>query len=215
VLPLRLAAPPDRPLRVLALGAHCDDIEIGAGGTILRLIAEYRAIEICWLVCASDPVRKGEAHASAAGFAAGATRLDIIVGDFPENVLPSHGPAVREFLIEHGRRFAPDLVLSPHRHDLHQDHRLLGELSLQLFRDHPVFEYEIAKYDGDLHTPNVYVVLEPELVDQKVALLHQHFSSQSHRPWFDAEAFRGLLRLRGIEVNTRYAEGFHTRKLVL
>jgi LmbE family N-acetylglucosaminyl deacetylase len=215
VLKLRFAAPTDRPWRVLALGAHCDDIEIGAGGTILRLVGEDPTIEICWLVCASDAVRAAEARSSAAAFASGAARLEIVIGAFPENVLPSHGPEVREFIVQHARPFAPDLVLSPHRDDLHQDHRLLGQLSLQLFRDHPILEYEIAKYDGDLHTPNVYVGLDTHIVDRKVALLHEQFASQVHRPWFDAEAFRGLMRLRGIEGNERFAEGFHARKLVI
>lgn len=215
MLPLALHAPAGRPLRLLCLGAHCDDIEIGAGGTVLRLLAEHPGTEVCWLVVASDPVRRAEAEHSASRFAAAAGSCTVAVGDFAENVLPAHAVDVRAFVLEHGRPFAPDVVLCPHRLDLHQDHRLLGELSLQLFRDHPILEYEIAKYDGDLHTPNLYVALDDDTVARKLALLHECFASQAHRPWFDDDAFRGLLRLRGIEVNARFAEGFHVRKLAL
>jgi LmbE family N-acetylglucosaminyl deacetylase len=215
VLRLSFAQPPDRPLRILCIGAHSDDIEIGAGGTIMHLLDAHLGAEVCWIVCASDDVRRKEAEASAHVVCAGAGTLSTTIGDLPENVLPQHGAAVREMLVAHARPFAPDLVFSPHRDDLHQDHRLLAELALQLFRDHPILEYEIVKYDGDLHTPNVYVEVDESIARRKVDLLFEHFPSQQTRTWFDREAFFGLMRLRGIECNVKYAEGFHAHKLVI
>jgi LmbE family N-acetylglucosaminyl deacetylase len=215
VLRLSLAQPPDRPLRILCIGAHCDDIEIGAGATIMRLVASHPGTEICWVVCASGDVRRREAESSVQAFCAGAADVTVAIGDLPENILPQHVLEVRELLDQHARPFGPDIVFCPHRDDLHQDHRLLAEMALQLFRDHPIFEYEIVKYDGDLHTPNVYVEVDDSLARRKVDLLFEHFPTQQRRPWFDREAFLGLMRLRGIECNSRYAEGFHAHKIAL
>ena len=209
--------PLDAPLRVLALGAHCDDVEIAAGATLLRLLGERPGSELCVLVVASDEVRAAEARAAAehlAGLACVA-RLEVRIGSLSENVLPAQVQEVRDLAVEHGRPFAPHLVLAPHLADRHQDHRVVAEVAHQIFRDHPVLEYEIVKYDGDLHTPNVYVPVSAELAMRKVELLEQHYVSQHGRTWFDREAFFGLMRLRGIECNAPYAEGFHVRKLVL
>ena len=209
--------PLDRPLRVLALAAHCDDVEIGAGAMLLRLLQERPDTALCVVIAGSDDVRGAEACASAAALCArsDAPAPEVHLGGLPENVLPSHTPTVRDLVLAHGRPFAPDLVLSPHLLDRHQDHRVMAETAHQLFRDHPILEYEIAKYDGDLHTPNVYVPVSPEVARDKVDLLHEHFPSQHGRTWFDREAFFALLRLRGVECNAHYAEGFHVRKLVL
>ncbi len=206
-----------RPLRVLALAAHCDDVEIGAGATLLRLLREHPGASLCIVIAASDDLRAAEARASAAALAAhaGAAPPEVHLGSLPENVLPVHTTTVRDLVLAHGRPFAPDLVFSPHLLDRHQDHRVMAETAHQLFRDHPILEYEIAKFDGDLHTPNVYVPVAPEVAQAKVDLLHEHFASQRGRTWFDREAFFALLRLRGIECNAHYAEGFHVRKLVL
>ncbi|HUP73739.1 MAG TPA: PIG-L deacetylase family protein [Acidimicrobiales bacterium] len=215
MLKLLFAQPADRPLRILCIGAHCDDIEIGAGATIMRLLAEHPGSEVCWLVCASTPPRRVEAEASLRGFCAAAGSLATTIGDLPENVLPQHVIEIRELLDRHARPFQPDIVFCPHRGDLHQDHRLLAEMALQLFRDHPILEYEIAKYDGDLQTPNLYVAVDDSLAARKVGLLFEHFPTQHSRTWFDREAFFGLMRLRGIECNERYAEGFHVQKAVI
>jgi LmbE family N-acetylglucosaminyl deacetylase len=215
VLKLVVAQPADRPLRILCIGAHGDDIEIGAGGTILRLLADHPGAEVCWVVCASNPVRQLEAEASARAFCADAGNLTLTIAPLPENVLPQHAVEVRELLDRHARPFQPDIVFCPHRDDLHQDHRLLAEMALQLFRDHPILEYEIAKYDGDLHTPNVYFEVDDTLAARKVDLLYEHFPTQQSRTWFDGEAFFGLMRLRGIECNAHYAEGFHAHKVVI
>ena len=213
MLKLAFAQPADRPLRILCIGAHCDDIEIGAGATIMRLLATHPQTEVCWVVCASTATRRAEAEASARALCADAGALTLAVAELPENVLPQHVTEIREVLETHARPFRPDVVLCPHRDDLHQDHRLLAEMALQFFRDHPILEYEIAKYDGDLHTPNVYSEIDEALAARKVDFLFEHFPSQLSRTWFDREAFFGLMRLRGIECNARYAEGFHVRKV--
>jgi LmbE family N-acetylglucosaminyl deacetylase len=215
VLKLAIAQPADRPLRLLCIGAHCDDIEIGAGGTILRVLATHPGTEVCWIVCASSAERRQEAESAVRAFCADAGSVTTHIADLPENVLPQHTTAVRELLDRHARPFRPDLVICPHRDDLHQDHRLLAEMALQFFRDHPILEYEIVKYDGDLHSPNVYVELDTAVAQRKVDLIFEQFPTQHSRTWFDREAFFGLMRLRGVECNARYAEGFHAHKVVL
>ena len=215
MLKLVVAQPADRPLRILCIGAHSDDIEIGAGGAIMRLLAEHPGAEVCWVVCASTAVRQREAETSARAFCADAGNITTVIASLPENVLPQHVIEVRDLLDLHARPFQPDIVFCPHRNDLHQDHRLLAEISLQLFRDHPILEYEITKYDGDLHTPNLYFEVDDALAARKVDLIFEHFPTQQSKTWFDREAFFALMRLRGIECNARYAEGFHVHKLVI
>ncbi len=217
MLPLALTAP-DRPLRVLAFGAHCDDIEIGAGATILGLIACGTPVEFDWVVLTSDKQRAAEAHASAAAFLEGAAGARVVVEGFRTSFLPYEGAAVKEAFERVKRTIAPpDLILTHHERDRHQDHRLVSELTWNTFRDHLILEYEIPKYDGDLGQPNSFVPVSDEHVRRKVALLEQHFPSQSDKRWFTAETFRGLMRLRGIEAAAAsgYAEAFHARKVVL
>ena len=201
--------------RVLCLGAHCDDIEIGCGGTILALVDAVPRLDVRWVVFSSDAVRKAEARASAARFLRAVARADVAVHDFRDGFLPYEGAAIKDVFerLKHGP--TPDLVLTPWRRDAHQDHRLIGELTWNTFRDHTILEYEIPKYDGDLGAPNVFVPIEDALVDEKLSLLREHYGSQAGKHWFDDELFRGLLRLRGMESTTRYAEAFTCRKLPL
>lgn len=208
---LALQLPPG-PLRIACLGAHCDDLAIGAGGTILRLVEEHPRSTLDWLVLSSSPARRQEEEAAAAEFAAGAADLRLQIEDLPENVLPSHSSRIKELLGALAASRSHDLVLAPHLHDRHQDHRLVAEVAHQKWRDHPIWEYEIAKWDGDLTTPNLYVRLPPAMAQRKTELLGAHYPSQHERHWYDDEAFLGLMRLRGIEAATRYAEGFHVRK---
>ena len=205
----------DGPLRITCLGAHCDDIEIGAGATLLRLLDEHPGSSVTWVVPASDDRRATEARASSAAFCAAAASLDVSIGDLDENVFPFIGAEVRSFLVDATDPTACDLVFAPRADDLHQDHRLIADLALQRFRDQPILRYEIAKYDGDLTTPNAYVGLEDHHVDRKIELLFEHFGSQVHRPWFDERAFRGLMRIRGVECNRTWAEGFHVAKFAI
>lgn len=206
---------PTGPLAITCLGAHCDDIEIGAGGTLLRLLAEHPGSEVTWIVASSDPVRRAEAESSSAAFCHGAAAVRLTIGEVAENVFPWAGADVRELVVGATDPSACDLVFAPRRDDDHQDHRVIADLALQRFRDQPILRYEIAKYDGDLTTPNCYVGLDERLVERKVALLVEHFASQAHRPWFDDSAFRALMRLRGVECNRAWAEGFHVDKFAV
>jgi LmbE family N-acetylglucosaminyl deacetylase len=213
-LPLGSATPPVR--RVLAIGCHSDDIEIGCGGTLLALMRANPDLEITWVVLAAEGVRGEEARASAAEFLGRAGGSDIRIHEFRESFLPHSGIEVKE-AFEELKRVAPDLVLTHARDDLHQDHRFACELTWNTFRDHLILEYEIPKYDGDLLPRNVFVPLDEDVVEEKLRLLKAHFASQSGKHWFDEELFRGLLRLRGMEAPspTRYAEAFTARKLTL
>ena len=211
-LPLALGPAP----RILCLGAHSDDIEIGCGGTLLRLLQEYPGARVQWVVFACTGPRSAEAQASANAFLQGAAESKIVVKDFRDGFLPYTGVQVKEFF-ETLKPFDPDLIFTHYRHDLHQDHRLLCELTWNTFRNHLVLEYEIPKYDGDLGQPNLFVELDEPICRRKSEYLLQHFRTQRDRHWFTDETFRSLLRIRGIEcrADTSYAEAFYCRKLVL
>jgi LmbE family N-acetylglucosaminyl deacetylase len=209
VLGLRL---PGGPLRLACLAAHCDDLEIGAGGTILRLLDEHPGSTVDWLVLTSTPEREDEERSAIDAFCTDADALEVRIESLPENILPSLSAEVQRVVGEIAARRDHDLVLAPSLHDRHQDHRLLAEVAHQKWRDHPVWGYEIAKWDGDLSTPNLYVRLDESTAADKMDLLEKHFPSQHDKQWYDREAFTAILRLRGIECATRFAEGFHVRK---
>jgi LmbE family N-acetylglucosaminyl deacetylase len=213
---LRLTFAGGAPLHILALGAHPDDIEIGCGGTLLRLIDEGRVASATWVVLSGDGPRSAEARAGADAILAGVPRVDVRLEDFRDGYFPAHFEPIKDVLEDLGSP-DPDLVLVPRRNDAHQDHRLLAELAGTVFRDHLVMEYEIPKYDGDLGPTNIYVELRPAVVDQKVDILMDVFPSQLRRAWFSAETFRSLLRLRGVESRAAsgYAEAFICRKAVI
>ena len=209
---------PAEPLRrVLAIGCHADDIEIGCGGTLLALVRANPEIEIDWLVLAAEGGRADEARASAAGFLAGVATSRVDVFGFRDGFLPYLGGEVKDVFEDLKGRVDPQLVLTHTGYDLHQDHRLACELTWNTFRNHAILEYEIPKVDGDLGRPNFYVPLSMEIVEEKLALLDRFFSSQARKHWFDHETFLGLMRLRGMECVAphRYAEAFVCRKLVL
>jgi len=205
------------PRRVLALGAHADDIEIGCGGLFLRLAAEQPDLEVMWVVfCAPGP-RKDEACASAGAFLADVCEHRLLVHDYRDGFLPSSASAVKETFEEVKDAFSPELVLTHFREDRHQDHRLVSELTWNTWRHHMILEYEIPKYDGDLGRPNVYVRLDPSQAERKVETIWDAFASQRDKHWFTKETFYAMMRLRGIECKapSGYAEAFHCRKLVL
>jgi LmbE family N-acetylglucosaminyl deacetylase len=213
-LPLLGAA---RPVsRVLCLGAHCDDIEIGCGGTLLRLVREGLA-EAAWVVFSSDGTRAAETRAGAELFLAGAGNRSVTLHAFRDGFLPQAWGEVKEACEKVKREFSPDLVLTHCRHDLHQDHRIVSELTWNTFRDHLILEYEIPKYDGDLGNPNVFVCLEERDARRKAEGIVACYPSQRGRSWMDEETFLSLMRLRGVESNApdRYAEGFYCRKLAV
>jgi LmbE family N-acetylglucosaminyl deacetylase len=216
MLPVAPGSSPSAPLRILCLGAHSDDIEIGCGGTVLRLLRERPGSTVSWVVFSANPAREAEARSSAAEFLADATTTNVTVKNFRESYFPYVAVEIKEFF-ETLKASEPDLIFSHHRHDVHQDHRTVAELTWNTFRNHLVFEYEIAKYEGDLGTPNVFVPLPRDTAQRKVELLLRHFASQSRRAWFNADAFHGLMSVRGVECNAAEgrAEAFHARKLVL
>jgi len=217
MLTFQLSFREDRAIRLLCLGAHSDDIEIGCGGTILRLLSEYDDVEVHWVVIGASGERAAEAVASAEKFLANAKKKEIAVGNFKTSFFPYQGAAIKEFFEELKRDVSPDVIFTHHRHDLHQDHRLISELTWNTYRNHLILEYEIVKYDGDMGTPNVFVELDEALCQKKIALIMDSFKSQRERDWFTADAFLSLLRIRGIESKSpgKYAEGFYCRKVVL
>jgi LmbE family N-acetylglucosaminyl deacetylase len=207
----------DSIFRILCLGAHSDDIEIGCGGTVLRILEENPDAEVLWVVMGASGKRADEATASAKSFLARARQKEVIVKEFRDGFFPYIGAEIKGFFEELKLRFAPDLVLTHCRSDLHQDHRLVSELTWNTFRNHLILEYEILKYDGDLGTPNVFVHLTESLARRKVGILLDSFRSQLKKNWFTEDAFLAILRLRGLECNApeKYAEAYHARKLVL
>jgi len=205
------------PLKALFLGAHSDDIELGCGGTILSLLEQGQELEVCWVVFAATPERRLEAERSAEMFLTGAVKKEIVVRNFKESFFPYIGSEIKGFFEDLKRTVTPDVVFTHFRHDLHQDHRVISELTWNTFRDHLILEYEIVKYDGDLGHPNMFVHLSEEIIARKSKLLIDHFKSQLSHHWFTEETFRAILRLRGIESNApdKYAEAFYGRKIIL
>lgn len=204
-------------LSVLCLGAHSDDIEIGCGGTILRLLQTYKNCHVTWVVFSAEGARKREAVTSAKLFLGGAKGSTIITKAFKTSFFPYRGEQIKAFFEWLKIRVAPSVVFSHYRHDLHQDHRLICELTWNTFRDHLILEYEIPKYDGDLGQPNVYVPLTGAVAETKVNYLMKGFSTQRSRQWFTEDTFYSLLRLRGVESNAagKYAEAFYGKKIIL
>jgi len=206
------------PLRVLLLGAHADDIEIGCGGAVLRLLAEHPGAEVRYVVFSASPERAAEARAAAADLARGAGDLVVDVHDFRDSFFPWAEPVrIKETVSALRKSFDPDVIFTHHRADLHQDHALIAQLSWTAFRDHLIFEYEIPKYEGDLGSPNVYLPLEEATARRKIDLILRNYASQAGKGWFRAETFEAVLRLRGVECNapSGWAEAFHGRKILL
>jgi LmbE family N-acetylglucosaminyl deacetylase len=202
--------------RVLCIGAHSDDIEIGCGGTVLKLIEQNPKLEFYWLCLCSNPQRAKEAAASANHFLRGVKKKTIVVKDFRDGFLPYIGAPVKEAFEEIKHTFVPDLIFTHRREDLHQDHRMACELTWNTFRSHMILEYEIPKYDADLRSPNYFVPLTDKQAGRKVKSLMRFFGTQKNKHWFSEDLFEGLMRLRAIEVAspTRYAEAFHSRKIL-
>lgn len=217
MLPIRLTDL-DRPPRFLFLGAHSDDIEIGCGATILRLLSEHPGAHVTWVVFSADDRREDEARGSARSFLdrPDVASDDIVVHRFRESYFPHDGAAVKD-AFEALKPVTPDVVFTHRREDLHQDHRTVAELTWNTFRDHIVLEYEIPKFEGDLGHPNLFVPLTDEVVERKIDLLIEHFGTQRSKRWFRPATFRGLMALRGVEsgASSGWAEAFHARKLVL
>ncbi len=204
------------PYKLLCLGAHSDDIEIGCGGTILKLLEGFNNSEICWVVFGAGEGRAIEASKSANLFLEKARQKNIIIKSFRDGFFPYVGSEIKEYFEDLKREFTPDLIFTHYRNDLHQDHRLINELTWNTFRNHLILEYEIIKYDGDIGNPNVFAHLDEATCKRKIKYILASFKSQGHRGWFTEDVFFSIMRLRGLESNSphKYAEGFFCRKAV-
>jgi LmbE family N-acetylglucosaminyl deacetylase len=205
------------PLRILCLGAHSDDIEIGCGGTLLRLLGERPGSSVDWVVFSATAERERESRASAADFLKDAASSSVQIERFRESFFPGAYTEIKECFAAVSSRLDPDLVFSHHVRDRHQDHRVVAELTWNAFRNHTVLEYEVAKYEGDLGQPNVFVPLARAIADRKVELLAKHFPTQADKPWFTPDTFHGLMSIRAVEclAPEGRAEAFHAPKLIV
>ena len=205
------------PLQILCIGGHSDDIEIGCGGTILRLAQQFPDCVFRWVVFSAVGVRAAEAERAATLFVGSNTIQGPLLTAFEDGFMPFVGSEVKTVFEKLKKEYSPDLILTHNRKDAHQDHRLLAELTWNTFRDHLILEYEIPKYDGDLGQPCVFVPLESDVSRKKVDYLMESFPSQHTKHWFQADTFFSLMRLRGMECNapSGYAEAFYCHKLVL
>lgn len=205
---------PDQHLKLLCIGAHSDDLEIGCGGTVLAWLATYVHVEVTWVVVSALGQRDAETRDSATALLQGAANLKLVIRDFRDGYLPTHFSKVKDLFEELKAAEAPDVIFTHRLEDRHQDHRLTAELTWQTFRDHLILEYEIPKYEGDLGPSNLFVPLPSSFCKRKVEHLMNHFSTQRSKNWFKAEVFLGLMQLRGIECHSEsgYAEAFNLRK---
>jgi LmbE family N-acetylglucosaminyl deacetylase len=207
----------DVSTKILCLGAHCDDIEIGCGGALLRLISELPSVSIWWITLSSTPDRKKEAERAAAAFIEGTSDSNIMIHSFRDGFFPYIGGEIKLVFEELKSLVAPDIIFTHYGGDAHQDHRVVSELTWNTYRDHLILEYEIPKYDGDLGSPNVFFELSRADCEGKIDYLMKYYGSQRAKSWFTNDTFWGLLRLRGIEARATsgYAEAFYSRKLVI
>lgn len=216
---LRLKPKPSngKALQVLCIGCHSDDIEIGCGGTILRLAEEWPDCVFHWVVMSATNIREREAKNSVAHFLDQSRLNHVVIESFPDGFMPFVGAEIKTVFEKLKCTVSPDVVFTHNRRDAHQDHRLVADLTWNTFRDHLILEYEIPKYDGDMGQPTVFVPLPLDLCDRKVRLIMEAFRSQAEKHWFKPETFYALMRLRGMECNSPsgYAEAFYGRKLVL
>lgn len=214
MLKLEFGKTKGRDLKILCIGAHSDDIEIGCGGSILRILSENADTEVHWVVLGSSGQRDGEAVASAKKFLENAKEKHIMVKNFKDSFFPYIGGDVKNEFEELKKSVMPDVVFTHYRHDLHQDHRLVSELTWNTYRNHLILEYEVIKYDGDIGIPNFFIHLDENQCDKKIEYIMKYFKSQKNRDWFTPDAFLSLMRIRGIESRApkKYAEAFYCRK---
>ena len=200
--------------RLLVLGCHCDDIEIGCGGALLHLIEQHPGVQVHWVTFSGDQKRRKETEAAAAAFVGAAGGYTVELHEFRDGYFPWEGDRIKDCFEAVANQFQPDLIFTQFRHDRHQDHRLVSDLTWNTFRDHLVLEYEIPKWDGDLSQPSIYVPLSEDTARSKVKYLMEHYASQRSRDWFTEDLFLGLMRIRGVECRSPsgFAEAFHVRK---
>ncbi|MBN1377788.1 MAG: PIG-L family deacetylase [Gammaproteobacteria bacterium] len=199
---------------ILLLGAHCDDIEIGCGATILKLKERFPQADFHWVVFSSSEVRKVEAEKCAGLFLEGVKKNTVLIRQFKNAYFPDQWALIKQFFNELGGMINPDIIFTHYRHDLHQDHRVISELTWNTFRNHLILEYEIMKFDGDMGAPNGFVAISKQQRDAKIDFIMDSFESQNSKHWFTRDVFESLMRLRGIEANAPegFAEAFYCRK---
>lgn len=217
MIQLNIEGKSDRALKVLCLGAHSDDIEIGCGGTVLRLAEQFPLCDFHWVVFSATGIREDEARCSAELFVGTNSSNPPLLKAFPDGFMPYVGADVKAVFEELKRSVSPDLIFTHNRRDAHQDHRAIAELTWNTFRDHLILEYEIPKYDGDMGQPSVFVPLSADVYKKKVRYIMDAFQSQRSKRWFQEDTFFSLMRLRGMECNapSGHAEAFYCRKLVI
>jgi LmbE family N-acetylglucosaminyl deacetylase len=217
MLPLNLPRDPATPLKLLFLGAHSDDIEIGCGGTVLRLLSERANVHVTWVVFSAVPQREQEARTSASLLLQQAAQQNVVVLGFRDGFFPYEGLKLKEAFETLKNEVQPDLIFTHHRDDRHQDHRTISDLTWNTWRRHLIVEYEIPKYDADLGTPNCFVPITQDLCERKARHICDVFRSESGKTWLTEETFQAVLRLRGVECAspTGYAEAFHCRKFIV
>jgi LmbE family N-acetylglucosaminyl deacetylase len=216
MLPLNLPEDPAAPLKLLFLGAHSDDIEIGCGGTVLKLLASRSNVDVMWVVFSSSEQREREARTSSSLFL-GQAKQNVIVRKFRDGFFPYQGTEIKEFFEELKKKVNPDLIFTHYRDDRHQDHRTISDLTWNTWRQHLILEYEVPKYDGDLSSPNCFVPLDGNTCARKIKYICDVFQSEANKAWLTEDTFRAMLRLRGVECAApdQYAEAFYSRKFVL
>ncbi|HXZ80156.1 MAG TPA: PIG-L deacetylase family protein [Terriglobales bacterium] len=207
----------NQPLRLLCIGAHSDDLEIGCGGTVLQWLDTFKQVEVAWVVFSAPGQREAEARVSANALLKNAKRVNLVLRNFRDGHFPAHFSEIKELFEEIKASESPDIILTPRLEDRHQDHRLIAEITWQTFRNHLILEYEIPKYEGDLGQPNFFVLLSSKVCKRKLKHLMKHFGSQRAKAWFTEDTFTSILRLRGLESNAaeKFAEAFYCRKLVI
>jgi LmbE family N-acetylglucosaminyl deacetylase len=205
-----------KKLKVLCLGAHADDIELGCGGTILKLAERVPELDFYWVVFSGNRERAKEASESANTFLNNVKSSQIVLYDYRESYFPFIGAQIKDSFEEIKKAFSPDIVMTHHIEDVHQDHKLISGLTWNTFRNHLILEYEILKYEGDLKTPNLYVHIDESIVERKINYICDFFKTQKEKQWFSEDTFRSIMRIRGLESNplSKYAEAFHCRKIV-
>lgn len=206
----------NQKLTVLCLGAHSDDIEIGCGGTILKMIQDYPHIQFYWFVFGANKVRAEEAKKSAEYCLKNVNKKEIIIHNFKDGFFPYCGKDIKELFEAKIKKISPDIIFTHQRNDLHQDHRLISELTWNTFRDHLILEYEIPKYDGDMGAPNLFVRIDDKIVQKKISILLKYFNTQHKKHWFTEDLLTAIMRIRGMESGTdvKYAEAFYCRKIL-
>lgn len=202
-----------KKLNILCLGAHCDDIEIGCGGTLFKIFETYQVDSVMWVVFSSNEIRMKEAQLSSENFLSNIENKTIKIESYRDGFLQASFVKLKEYFEQIKSSYNPDLIFTHYKNDLHQDHRLVSELTWNTYRNHLILEYEIPKYDGDFATPNFYVSLDKDIVKRKIEIILNSFKSQALKHWFDEETFKALLKLRGLESLSKHAEAFYVRKV--